>query len=176
MAGVTCPDCKNSNVGIATDYDDTLQCSKCGTVLRVVVRKGHVTDVRVRRIALDVPKGLPADLEKILNEAISCAEIGSNGAALVLAGLFMEGLLANAGFKGRLVDQVKAAQQKGVLSRLGYSLADATRMMHNMGAHYSSDLADLSESDARLALEMARATTVRKPIGFTNLYLRHTSP
>jgi hypothetical protein len=40
-----------------------------------------------------MPEGLPEELEKILNESISCYEVGNFAASVVMAGLFIEGLM-----------------------------------------------------------------------------------
>lgn len=111
----------------------------------------------MRKIDLDVPAGLPPDLEKILSEAIACFEIGSNAATVVLAGLFMEGLLASVGIKGdRLVEMIEQAHKAKIVSALGFHVATASRLLRNIGAHYSAELVRLNSSDARLVLEMTR--------------------
>jgi hypothetical protein len=123
----------------------------------VTVREGIILDVRLRKIDLDVPNGLPTDLEKILYESIACLEADSNAAAVVLAGLFIEGLLIRVGVgDGRLVDMIEKAYKAGIVSTLGYHFATASRLIRNMGAHYSEELSRLTSSDARLVLEMTR--------------------
>jgi hypothetical protein len=125
--------------------------------LRAVVRKGIVVDARHRTIDLDIPERLPDELEQVLAEAVSCFEVGSNAACVVLAGLFVEGMLKKAGIKGdRLVDMISAAHEAGLFSELGFHVATASRYFRNIGAHYSDELAQLTSSDARLVLEMVR--------------------
>jgi hypothetical protein len=71
--------------------------------------------------------------------------------------LFIEGLLATSGIKGeRLVDMIEAAHKAGIISPLGFHVATASRLIRNIGAHYSEELARLTDSDARLVLEMTR--------------------
>jgi len=157
MASVRCPECKNSILGLPKTFQDTIQCDRCAAILRVVIRDDRPADVRLRKTDLDVPDGLPRDLEQVLSEAIACFETGSNAATVVLSGLFVEGLLSKAGVKGkRLVDMIKAAHDAGTISALGFHVASASRMLRNIGAHYSDDLTRLNASDARLVLEMAR--------------------
>jgi len=123
----------------------------------VTAQEGVILDVRLRKIDLDIPSGLPSDLEKILYESIACLEAGSNAATVVLAGLFLEGLLIKVGIEDdRLVEMIEKAHKAGVVSKLGYHFATASRLIRNMGAHYSEELTRLSSSDARLVLEMTR--------------------
>jgi hypothetical protein len=157
MPTVACPSCKTKTTLSSSDFRGTFQCSECAAVLRVVIAHGITTDVRLRAIDLDIPAGLPADLDRVLAEAIRCAEIEVHAAAVVLTGLFVEGLLRSAGMKGtRLVDMITHAHKAGIISDLGLNLATASRYLRNIGAHYSPDLAKLSSSDARLVLEIAR--------------------
>jgi hypothetical protein len=159
MPTVTCPnaDCRNRIIGIADNFQDTIQCDKCASVVRVVTRQGKAVDVRLRKIDLDIPAGLPPELEMILSEAIACFEIGSNAATVVLSGLFMEGLLFTVGMNGnRLVDMIEQAHKDKLISTLGFHVATASRLLRNIGAHYSKELTQLNSSDARLVLEMTR--------------------
>ena len=157
MPTIRCPSCKGTILNVPQNFRDTLQCGDCATVLRAVIKSGIVVDVRNRAIELDVPDKLPDELEQVLSEAISCFEIGSNAASVVLAGLFLEGLLKKAGIKGnRLVDMISAAHKAGIFSELGFHVATASRFFRNIGAHYSEELTKLSSSDARLVLEMVR--------------------
>jgi hypothetical protein len=55
-----------------------------------------------------------------------------------------------------LSEMIERAHTAGAVSLLGRHIADASRLMRNIGAHYSPDLATLSKSDARLALELTR--------------------
>lgn len=43
-----------------------------------------------------------------------------------------------------------------MISPLGYHVATASRLIRNIGAHYSAELVQLTDSDARLVLEMTR--------------------
>jgi hypothetical protein len=152
-----CPECKSTITGLGGDYDGTVQCDKCAKIIHVVIRRDIVVHVAMRSIFLEIPEGLPTDLRTILDQASSCYEIGSNAAAVVLAGLFVEGLLKEIGLDGdRLFDMIEQAHQDKIVSTLGYHVATASRLMRNIGAHYSPELAQLSRSDARLVLEMAR--------------------
>jgi hypothetical protein len=154
---VRCPECKNLVSGLPSEYSGTVQCDKCAKMIYVVIRQGLAVHVHMRSLTLDVPPGLPSDLESILAQAIACFEVGSNAAAVVLAGLFLEGLLKEAGIAGdRLVQMIEQAHQDKVVSTLGYYVATASRLIRNIGAHYSPELARLSASDARLVLEMTR--------------------
>lgn len=159
MAAITCPnkDCLNRIVMLPENLEDTIQCDKCASVIRVIIREGKARDVRLRKIDLDIPDGLPSDLQKILSEAIACCEIGSNAATVVLSGLFIEGLLTKVGMTGtRLIAMIEQAHKDKLISTLGYHVATASRLLRNIGAHYSDELAHLSSSDARLVLEMTR--------------------
>ena len=157
MATARCPNCKSSITNLPYDYQDTVQCDNCAEIVRIVIRDNRPVDVRLRKLDLDIPAGLPKVLEQILSEAISCFEIGSNAATVVLAGLFTEGLLAKAGMEGeRLVEMIEKAHQEKAISTLGYHVATTSRLLRNIGAHYSDDLTKLTSSDARLVLEMAR--------------------
>jgi hypothetical protein len=129
----------------------------CAKIIHVVLRNGLVVHVHMRTVALDVPPGLPADLDSVLAQAIACFEVGSNAATVVLAGLFLESLLKEIGITGdRLVEMIEQAHKDKIVSTLGYDVATASRLIRNIGAHYSSELARLSGSDARLVLEMTR--------------------
>lgn len=155
---VKCPakDCSGT-ISSPEDYEGTLQCQHCGGIARLLVRKGRPVDVTVRGISFQVPEGLPADLQKLLSQAVACFDAGSPAAAVVLAGLFIEGLLINQGIKGdRLVDMIDKAHDQSRISALGYHVATASRLIRNVGAHYSEELVHLTESDARLVLEMTR--------------------
>lgn len=129
----------------------------CGSILRAVVAAGRVRDVRLRKFDLDIPVGLPTDLDQILSEAVACFEVGSNAATVVLARLFLEGVLSRAGIReDQLIKQIDAGKAGGALTPIGYHVASASRLLGNIGAHYSDELSKLSSSDARLVLEMAR--------------------
>lgn len=159
MASAICPNpaCKQVISGLPDNFYDTVQCSKCAATVRVVVRDGRPAYATIHGIELDVPLGLPSDLNKILNEAIACYEVGSNAATVVLSGLFIEGLLIKVGIKGdRLVEMIEQAHKDKIVSSLGYHVATASRLIRNIGAHYSDELVKLDSSDARLVLEMTR--------------------
>ena len=157
MPNIRCPNCKQNILNLPGDFRDTVQCDSCAVVLRAVIKKGVVVDARLRTIDLDIPDKLPDELEQVLAEAVSCFEIGSYAGCIVLAGLFVEGMLKKAGIKGdRLVDMISAAHEAGIFSELGFHVATASRYFRNMGAHYSDDLVSLTSSDARLVLEMVR--------------------
>jgi hypothetical protein len=157
MPSARCLKCAHLIVGLPSEFRDTVQCANCATVLRIVTRNDRVADVRLPKFDLDIPSGLPSDIEQILAEAVICFESGSNVATVVLAGLFVEGLLTKTGAKGsRLVEMIKSAHDAKMISSTGFHVASASRLLRNVGAHYSADLARLLESDARLVLEMAR--------------------
>ena len=139
------------------DYEGTLQCQHCAGIAKLLVRKGRPVDVSIRGISFQIPEGLPSELQKLLSQAVACFDAGSPAAAVVLAGLFIEGLLIRQGMKGdRLVDMIDQAHDQGRISALGYHVATASRLIRNIGAHYSDELVSLTESDARLVLEMTR--------------------
>ncbi|MGH7393249.1 MAG: DUF4145 domain-containing protein [Candidatus Rokuibacteriota bacterium] len=139
------------------DYQDTIQCDRCASIVYVVTRRGTVVSARLQTLDLDVPAGLPSDLQAILMQAVACYEIGSSAGTVVLAGLFLEGLLQEAGITGdRLVDMIEQAHKAQIVSTLGFHVATASRLIRNIGAHYSTELVRLGPSDARLVLEMAR--------------------
>ena len=156
-----CPACKNLIVVNSNDFQNTIQCKNCAKILRVLISNGIAVSVRLQKIELDIPQGLPEKLERILTEAITSCEAGSYASAVVMSGLFLEGLLKEAGFeKGNLDDMIETAYQKNALSHLGYHVANASRLFRNKGAHYSPELSKLDYSDARLALEMVRKLAV----------------
>jgi hypothetical protein len=159
MTSSVCPNllCKNVITNLPDNFNDIVQCSKCASIVRVVTRDGRTAYATIHGIELDVPAGLPSDLNKILTEAIACYEVGSNAATVVLAGLFIEGLLIKIGIKSdRLVEMIEQAHKEGIVSTLGYHVATASRLLRNIGAHYSDELVQLDSSDARLVLEMTR--------------------
>jgi hypothetical protein len=158
MAFVRCPTngCPG-NIACPDDYDGTMQCDHCAAIARVLVRKGRTIDAKVRGLDFQIPDGLPAELRPLLSQAVACFDAGSPAATVVLAGLFIEGLLAKQGITGdRLVDMIDAAHKAARISTLGYHVATASRLIRNIGAHYSEELVRLTESDARLVLEMTR--------------------
>ena len=159
MASVKCPNpkCAHTILGVPDDYQDTIQCDHCASIVYVVTRRAKVVSARLQTLALDIPSGLPPDLEAILRQAIACYEVGSSAATVVLAGLFIEGLLQEAGISGdRLVEMIEDAHKAQIISTLGFHVATASRLIRNIGAHYSAELVRLTPSDARLVLEMAR--------------------
>jgi hypothetical protein len=161
MSMIKCPakGCTN-RISCDDDYDGTIQCDNCATVVRVITRKGKVVDAKIRKLDFEIPSNVSSDLRNVLCQAVACFEAGSPAATVVLCGLFMEGLLIESGLSGkRLIDMIEAAHKAGNISALGYHMATASRMIRNIGAHYSDELAKLSESDARLVLEMTRKLT-----------------
>jgi len=54
-----------------------------------------------------------------------------------MARVFADGLLARAGFEGRLVDRIQAAHEGGAISDLSYHMASVSRLLGNFGAHYA---------------------------------------
>jgi len=158
MAYVRCPTKGCVNKFYSPDnYEGTLQCDSCSSVVRVTVREGRVVDAKLRKLDFEVPPGVPADLRDLLCQAVACFDAGSPAATVVLAGLFIEGLLVTKGMAGdRLVELIEAGHAAGLISTLGFHVATASRMIRNIGAHYSPELVQLSDSDARLVLEMTR--------------------
>lgn len=159
MASAKCPttNCDYTFTALPKDFDGTIQCQKCTRTVRIVVKDDRPADVRLRTIDFAIPAELPAPLAKIIDEAIACFEVGSNAATVVLAGLAVEGMLRESKITGKtLADMIEKAHAAGAVSLLGRHVATASRLMRNMGAHYSADLAKLSRSDARLALELTR--------------------
>jgi hypothetical protein len=161
MPYIVCPECKNRLHVTPSDFQDTIQCEKCTKMLRVLIRNSITNSVHLQKIDLDIPRGLPENLEKILTEAITSCEAGNYASAVVMSGLFLEGLLKEAGFeKNSLSEMIKVAHEEKALSSLGYHVATASRLFRNMGAHYSPELSKLDYSDARLILEMVRKLAV----------------
>ncbi len=161
MASVICPSCQRPTILSADEYNDTFQCGNCSAMLRVRIKGGKVANVRTHNIFLDIPDGLSKELEKIVYESIACYEVEAFAASVVMAGLFIEGLMKESGVPGdRLVDMIKNAKDMSVISDLGFHVATASRLLRNTGAHYSEDLTKISDSDARLTLEMARKLAV----------------
>lgn len=158
MARVRCPatGCRNSIV-CPDECEGTLQCDSCAAVVRISVHEGRVLDAKLRKLDFEIPPGLSGDLRSLLCQAVACFEAGSPAATVVLAGLFIEGLLATRGMTGdRLVDMIETAYKASMISPLGFHVATASRLIRNIGAHYSEELARLTDSDARLVLEMTR--------------------
>lgn len=161
MASIRCPLCKLSTSLDYKNYNDTFQCYHCGEVLKVRVKEGCVTSVRLQKIDLELPKGLPDDLEKILNESIECYEVGSYAASVVMAGLFVEATLKKINVSGKnLFEMIEKAKEAKIISDLGFHVATASRLLRNLGAHYSDELLRITDSDARLTIEMARKLAV----------------
>jgi hypothetical protein len=158
MAFIRCPAEKcNNRIPCQDQYDGTIQCDNCAAVVRVSVRDGAVVDAKLRKLDFEIPLGISDDLRYLLSQAVACYEAGSPAATVVLAGLFIEGLLATKGLKGdRLVEMIEVAHKAGMISTLGYHVATASRLIRNLGAHYSNELVQLTDSDARLVLEMTR--------------------
>jgi len=51
---------------------------------------------------------------------------------------------------------IQKAHDEGIISELGFHVATASRMLRDIGAHYSKELTTLTSSDSRLVLEMVR--------------------
>lgn len=156
MAHLKCIKCSSvTTTEIPDDYQGTVQCKNCGQILRVKVVHGVVRDVRTRKIDIQTHDGLPSDLEDIISEAIVCCEVGSNAAAVVLTGLFLEGLLKSAQLEGNtLAKMIENAYNNGRITKVSYMTASVSRMIRNIGAHYSPELSKLTDSDALLSLQM----------------------
>ena len=161
MTSVVCPSCKEKTVLNEINYNDTFQCESCGEILRVRIKNSTVANVRTHKVDLEVPEGLPEDLSKILNESVGCYESGCFAAPVVMAGLFIEGVLQKTNVGGkRLVDMIEKAKEEGIISDLGFHVATASRLLRNIGAHFSDELTKITDSDARLTLEMTRKLAV----------------
>ena len=161
MPSVVCPSCKKGTSLAESNYNDTFQCEHCGEILRVRIKSGRVANVRTHKVDLEIPEGLPEDLSKILNESVTCYESGSFAASVVMAGLFIEGALKKTNVSGkRLVDMIEKAKEEKIISDLGFHVATASRLLRNIGAHFSDELTKITESDARLTLDMARKLAV----------------
>ncbi|MGH7815689.1 MAG: DUF4145 domain-containing protein [Candidatus Binataceae bacterium] len=157
MSVVNCPACVRVKINLPDDYAGTVQCPRCAQILRVLVRHGVVAEVGVRKIDLEIPPGLPVELRRILEDAVKCLENDCYPATLTMARVFAEGLLSEAGFAGRLADQIKAAHEKKAISDYAYHLATASRLRGNSAAHYSRDLGKLDYSECRTVLEIVRS-------------------
>jgi hypothetical protein len=136
--------CKFSIGGLPEDYSGTIQCDHCAKIVYVVIRGTMPIDVHLRELNLDLPPGLPPDLDSILAQAIARFGVGSYAAAVVMVGLFIEGLLKEIGIsEERLVDMIDRAHKEKIVSPLGYHVATAPRLIRNIGAHYSDELASI---------------------------------
>jgi len=171
MAHLTCSECKAMRDSVPDDYAGTLQCAHCGTILRVVTRNGLTVDVRRRKVELEIPEGLPDDLRRILSDAVACLESECCAASLVMARVFVEGLMSRAGFRGTLAEQIQTAYQQKVISDYAYHLASASRLMGNYGAHYAPTLMNLEPTECRLVLELVRGLATN--ILASNVSLNH---
>jgi len=161
MAQIVCPSCKKKTSLLDQNYNDTFQCENCGEILRVRIKDNRVTNVRTHSIDLEMPEGLSDDLLKILTESVTCYESGSFSASVVMSGLFIEGVLKKTDVGGdKLFEMIEKAKDKKIISNLGFHVATASRLLRNIGAHFSDDLVRISDSDARLTLEMARKLAV----------------
>lgn len=158
MPYVRCPTKGCTNKILSPDhYEGTLQCDYCAAIVRVLICNGRVVDARLRKLDFEIPSEMPSDLRNLLCQAVACFEAGSPAATVVLAGLFIEGLLRTKGItEDRLVDMIGTAHERELISSVGFHVATASRLIRNMGAHYSTELAQLTDSDARLVLEMTR--------------------
>lgn len=157
MPYVRCPSCQNSYVSVPNYYDDTVQCSACATILRVLMRNGIAVNVRTKKIDINIPSGLPEDLRHIFADAVTCLENNCYAASLVMARVLAEGLLTEAGFTGTLMQQIKGAYDKRAITDYAYHLASASRLMGNFGAHYSSSLTNLDPAECKTVLDVVRS-------------------
>ncbi|WP_318522425.1 DUF4145 domain-containing protein [Photobacterium leiognathi] len=161
MPNFTCTECKRRSYLSESNYNDTIQCEECSKILKVRVKDNKVVNVRAHTIDLEIPEGLPESLDQILDESVSCYEVGCYSASVVMSGLFVEGALREADISGsRLVDMINNAKESGKITQLSYHMATASRMLRNTGAHYSEELSKISDSEARLTLEMARKLVI----------------
>ncbi|MFA5923711.1 MAG: hypothetical protein WC856_20860 [Methylococcaceae bacterium] len=55
---------------------------------------------------------------------------------------------------------IEKAKEGEIISNLGFHVATASRLLRNIGAHFSEELTKITDSDARLTLEMARKLAV----------------
>jgi hypothetical protein len=160
MPGVRCIawGCEGLTVIGLQNYVGPLQCGTCGTLLSVNIREGVVGVVQSHGGEGFPPlEGLPEALDSVLAQSVACYEAGSPAGSVVLAGLFIEGLLKRIGVKGDTLNHlIKNASDANLITGVGYHLASASRLLRNTGAHYSEELARLSLADSRLVLEMAR--------------------
>jgi Domain of unknown function (DUF4145) len=159
MPTIRCPAwvCDHLIVIAPQDYSGPLQCTKCAAALTVSVRNGVVGTVRLHGAEFPSLPGLPDDLASILDQSVACYEAGSAAGSVVLAGLFLEGLLKHIGVKGDTLNHlIKNASDQGIVTVAGYHMASASRLLRNTGAHYSDGLARLTLPEARLTLDMAR--------------------
>jgi hypothetical protein len=153
-----CVSCKGTTTLIGKrEYDDTIQCDKCGTILRLTISDGEVTNVSLRKIEFKIPGRLPKSLRGVLNHAVRCFEVDVHSATFILARVFTEGLLKTAGMTGgSLKEKIDAAHRARLISDLSYHAANASRLTGNMGAHDPEQLANLRSSDCRRVLELVR--------------------
>ena len=156
MPSVTCPDCKTASPLLPDNYRGTVQCSKCALIIRAIVENGIPVSATLRKIALDAPQEIPEDLRRLLEEAIICLENDCRPASLVMARVFAEGILARAGFEGRLIDAIDAALKNKAITDLGYHLANATRLLGNFGAHYAETVVNLNTEECTLVIGLVR--------------------
>jgi hypothetical protein len=166
MAGVRCPykGCAYETTISKSSYEGTIQCNACANIIRVKIVDGIVVDAKARELDFEIPSSIPDELKSILIQAVDCFAVGSPAAVVVLCGLYIEGLLKQARSdpdrdKDNLADIIKEAHEEKRISRIGYHAAELARIIRNLGAHYSTDLAGITESDARIALELAGKLT-----------------
>ncbi|HHF3171019.1 TPA: DUF4145 domain-containing protein [Vibrio diabolicus] len=161
MPNFTCTECKKKSLISERDYNDTIQCEHCSKILKVRIKNQKVVSVRAHTIDLEVPEGLPESLEKILDESVSCYEVGCYSASVVMTRLFIEGSLKEANVSGNnLANMITNAKESEKITPLSFHMATASRMLGNSGAHYSEELVKISDSEARLTLEMARKLVI----------------
>jgi hypothetical protein len=125
MTSLQCPGCRFSINRLPADYSGTIQCGYCAKIVYVVFRGTMPIDAHLRGFNLDLPPGLPPNLDSILAQALACFGVGSNAATVVMVGLFIEGLLKEVGLSGeRLVDMIERAHKEKIVSPLGYGTFD----------------------------------------------------
>ncbi len=161
MPSVTCPSCKRRSPLLPDDYQGTVQCSECASVIRALVVNGIPVLATLRKIEVEVPPQLPEDLRRLLADAITCLENDCRPASLVMARVFADGLLARAGFEGRLVDRIQAAHDDGAISDLSYHMASVSRLLGNFGAHYAETLVNLDSEECKLVIDLVRNLAIK---------------
>ena len=77
-----------------------------------------------------------------------------------MARVCAEGMLARAGFQGRLIDKIEAARAAGAISNPGYHMANTSRLLGNFGAHYAETLVNLDAAECRLVIDLVRSLAV----------------
>jgi hypothetical protein len=71
-------------------------------------------------------------------------------ARLFIEGLFIRGQIAD----DKLVNMIENARATKAISTVAYHSASVSRLMGNIGAHYSSELRDIKASDCTTVLDL----------------------